>query len=342
MSVCFNRIHGNQNLKSYFSQAITGEAMPHALILEGQNGSGRYTFALELAMSMCCKAQEKPCGICNNCRKFKEGISPDVVTVTLPEGKASIPVDAVRDIKSSASKVPIENDYKFYIIRNCEKMTVQAQNAILKVLEEPPSFIVFILITTSASLLLPTIVSRAPVFRMQSFTAEELTDILLNNYQKAQKLNADDPEGFSYLVRAANGCLGQVIENLDKRSVGNTTKRYQLIEDFFCALIGNDKYSFISLEEEINSKKREEFVSFVSDIRIALRDVLCVKKSTQAQLLFFISEEKAIAFASMLTLESIVNMIGFCNEALKNNELNANMNLLKINFMSGMWKRAHS
>lgn len=342
MSVSFDKIYGNDSLKNYFSEAIKEKNMPHALILEGRYGSGRYTFALEIAMAMCCNAEKKPCGICNNCRKIRESISPDVVTVSLPEGKASISVEAVRDIKSSAVKVPVENDYKFYIIRDSEKLTVQAQNALLKVLEEPPAFVVFILITTSASLLLPTIVSRAPVFRMQSFTADELFQILLSNYSEAQKYNNTDAEGLSYIIRAANGCLGQVLENLDKRAIGNTAKRYERTKVLFDTLIANDKYSFISLEDGINSKKREEFNMFVSDVRIGLRDILCAKKASDIQTLFFTSSEKAAGYASMLTLESIVNMIAFCDETLKNNDLNANLNLLKINFMSGLWRIAHS
>lgn len=341
MFVSFDKIFGNEGLKSYFSEAIKEQTMPHAIILEGQEGSGRATLALEIAKAMCCGAENKPCNHCNNCRKFDNSISPDVVTISLPEGKSTISVDAVRDIKSSALKVPCENDYKFYIIRNSEKMTVQAQNAILKVLEEPPSFVVFILITTSASLLLPTIVSRAPVFRMQSFTADELEALVLENYPEAQKLHKADAEGLSYLIRSAGGSLGGVLENLNKKSIGNTSKRYQRAETFFNALLGNDKYAFISLEEEINSKKREEFNSFVSDIRLGLRDILCLKKSSEGQTLFFASSETAAGYSSMLTLLSIVKMIDHCDNALKNNDLNANLNLLKINFMSGLWKLSH-
>lgn len=342
MSVCFDNIYGNDLLKSYFSGAIDRRAMPHALILEGQEGSGRYTFALNIAMAMCCTSAESPCGVCNSCRKLKENISPDLITVEPDEGKASISVDAVRQIKNGALKVPVENDCKFYIIKNSEKMTVQAQNALLKVLEEPPSFVVFILITESASRLLTTIVSRAPVFRMQRFTNEELYDILLTRYPDAKRYNERDPEGFSYIVRAANGSVGKVLSNTDKRSADNTVKRFERIDRLFEALTGNDKYAFISLEDSVNSKKREEMTQLVSDVRLALRDLLCMKKTMGTELLFWSNTEKALSYSSQLTLEAIADMISYCDGTLRNNESNANLNLLKINFMSELWKKAHS
>ena len=102
------------------------------------------------------------------------------------------------------------------------------------------------------------------------------------------------------------------------------------------------KYAFISLEDSVNSKKREEMTQLVSDVRLALRDLLCMKKTMGTELLFWSNTEKALSYSSQLTLEAIADMISYCDGTLRNNESNANLNLLKINFMSELWEKAHS
>jgi len=341
MSVCFDRIYANEHLKSHFCAVIENNNFPHAVILEAVKGSGRYTLALEIAAAMGCTGMSKPCRLCDNCRKTYNSINPDIITVSLPEGKATISVEQIREVKSMAVTYPSEGDYKFFIIRDCEKMTVQAQNAFLKILEEPPSFVIFILLCTNASLLLPTVVSRAPVFRMQKLTSDELTEFLSGD-ENAKKLMERDPEGFKHIVRGADGSIGKALENMDKRSMNGALKRYDRISDFLTVLCGNDKAMFIGYEDELVIKKREELDAFVCELRYALRDILALKRASNIDTLFFINEDSAREFCAQLTLKSIVDLIGVCDDTMRSNEMNANINLLKINFMSRLWKSTHS
>ncbi len=341
MSVNFNNIYGNSNLKDYFSACIESNVLPHAMIFEGDRGSGKYTFAKAIVSTVLCTSFAKPCGSCKNCRQISEGTAPDVYTVELPEDKASISIEHVRNLRADAQSVPCEGDYKFYIIRNSEKMTVQAQNALLKILEEPPRFVVFILLTENASQLLPTIRSRASVFRMQRFDDSELADYFIRNDPKIAKIAESDREAFDRIIKSSSGSIGTAAENMDKRSFALATKEYEMISGLLDALISTHPEAFMQYEDLI-STKREELRSFFSLLRVALRDVLSVKKGNRDNLMFFDSSEVPMKISKSLTAKTVIDMISTVNDCLNSNDLNANANLLKINCMCALWNKAHS
>ena len=340
MGLDLSKIHGNDHLKRIFVEYVSDKTLPHALILEGDRGSGRYTFALHVAAAMLCSDITSPCYCCKNCRQIFEGCAPDVVTVSLPEDKATISVDAVRFIRSDAQSVPVEGDYKFYIIRDSEKMTVQAQNALLKILEEPPSFVVFIIICENSNLLLPTIRSRAPVFRMQRFEDAELTEHIVSDNESARRLQERDPEVFLRLIKASGGCIGRVLEGLNKNSFNRVSKDTENITSMLDALCGSDKAKFMSFEDSLSSK-RDELKQLLYTVRGAIRDILSVKKGTVTNFVFFDSVEQTQRYTKFLTLAALFGMYEATENILNSNEQNANVNLLKINYMSILWKCAH-
>lgn len=340
MLVDFKQISGNDSLKEYFSQCVIDGSLPHAFILEGKKGSGKFTFALSVASAALCTESIKPCGSCKNCRQISENVAPDVRITELASDKATISVDAVRAIKSDAPSFPCEGELKFYIIKDSDKLTVQAQNALLKILEEPPSFVVFILITENASLLLPTIRSRAPVFRMQSFDDGELKEKLLALSDKAVSMLKSDPAGFEHIIKSADGSIGKALANLDKRSAGKLFEQRETIVGLLNALVGVEKSAFVRFEDELSSK-RDELNKFIFDLRSAFRDILIRKKHSACSYIFFESEEQPSHLASSMTAEACVKAIGVCDNTMILNEQNANVNLLKINFVSALWKCVH-
>lgn len=340
MPLGFNNIIGNERLKEYFSERIISNNFPHAIILEGAYGSGKRSFATALAQACLCQEMDKPCGVCKNCRQIKDGVAPDVKIISLPEDKATISVDAVRFIKNDVLSVPCEGDYKFYIVSDAEKMTVQAQNALLKILEEPPSFVVFILLCENANLLLSTIRSRAPVFRMQKFTCEELSDILISVSDKAGVMAEKDPQLYEKIVKSADGSIGMAVLSLDKRSADRLSGRRELISRFLTVLTGVDKITFAGMEDELPSK-REELNAFVGELRSAFRDMLVYKKGNHSEYMFFDSFDEVDMIASGITMKSVVSLICACDQVLSMNEINGNLNLLKINYISTLWKCVH-
>ncbi len=340
MSVSFNRIYGNGLLKRIFAENIEINTLPHAMILEGDIGSGRYSFALNIAAASLCTDLEKPCGICKNCRQIFEGVAPDVTTVTLPDDKASISVEAVRFIKNSAQSVPVEGELKFYIIRHADKMTVQAQNALLKILEEPPSFVVFILISENINLLLSTIRSRACAFRMQKFDDDELAEYVTKAFPKADSLRKSDMTAFNRIIKTANGSIGGVLDNLDKRSFSKICDEYTVVKEMLEALSKNNKSDFMRYEDELSSK-REELRESLYSVRGAFRDILAVKKGAVSDFVFFDCADDVKRISKNITVSSIVEALDITDQILNSNEQNANINLLKINFMNELWTCVH-
>ncbi|MDR0951417.1 MAG: hypothetical protein LBM18_00625 [Oscillospiraceae bacterium] len=145
---------------------MKGRGLFHAYIAVGSDEAARDAFILKLARSAVCSGDgERPCGVCRQCRLALAGAHPDIIFVERPlddkgKPKRELPVDSIRKMASSAWVLPQEAEKKVYIIREADLMNVQAQNAALKLLEEPPSFAVFILGTNTAAPLLPTLRSR--------------------------------------------------------------------------------------------------------------------------------------------------------------------------------------
>lgn len=135
--------------------------LSHAYIISGPPGSGKHALADRLAAAYVCSgAGEKPCGVCPGCKKAKGNIHPDIVRLTVPEGKRSILVEQVRGLRADAYVRPNEAERKVFLIEEAQAMNESAQNALLKVLEDGPGYLSFLLLTENPQQLLPTIRSR--------------------------------------------------------------------------------------------------------------------------------------------------------------------------------------
>ncbi len=146
---------------------------PHGILVECQNGNDGEKFARFVANALVCRGDNRPCGICADCIKAQGKGHPDIFETDGIKGKSkNFTVDAVREIRDDAFVIPNESDKKIYILKNGNNMNDQAQNAILKILEEPPSYVYFIIITESRSTMLETVLSRVQVFSLLSDEGE--------------------------------------------------------------------------------------------------------------------------------------------------------------------------
>ena len=150
----FQDILGHETIKEHFKKAIAVHKVSHAYILAGEAGMGRKSLANAFALTLLCeKGQTEPCLECHACKQVLSGNHPDLIYVT-HEKPASIGVDDIREqINDTIQIRPYSANYKIYIVDEAEKMTVQAQNALLKILEEPPENVLFLLTVPSASAL---------------------------------------------------------------------------------------------------------------------------------------------------------------------------------------------
>jgi len=149
---------------------LNGDRLPHAILLEGSEGEDTSAFATKIAQGSLCTdlPSARPCEICRDCIKVAKGVHPDVIFYSSQGGSRSLHVDLVREIRASAYLRPNEGRYRVFILENAQNMTIQSQNAMLKIIEEPPNGVIFILICDNKSSLLPTILSRVGALTIAS------------------------------------------------------------------------------------------------------------------------------------------------------------------------------
>ena len=188
--------YGQKRLIGFFEKALSEGSLNHAYIIEGDTGSGKKTIARYFAALSLCK-NENACGKCPQCAQTEAGVNPDI-TVIGPGDKASVGVDQIRDAISTVSYRALHGGRKVYIIESADLLTVQAQNSLLKVIEEPPKDVIFFLLCNKKSQLLQTIVSRSQVLKLSPLSKEELSLI--------------SPEANDFQLTYANGNPGKLIK----------------------------------------------------------------------------------------------------------------------------------
>ncbi len=299
-------LFGNEALKSTLRGFASKRAFPNAFMISGTEGSGKSTAALLFAMAIACKSETRPCGKCPSCRKISEGISPDVITVGLIKDRKTIGIESVREITDSAYILPNDLDVKIYVIKDAEKLTVQAQNALLKIFEEGPKSVYFILLTSAPSQLLPTVRSRAPEIKTEVFTDKKLTGLLTENVKKASELASKDEAALKKIVSASGGSYGKALAILE----GKNKKTPQLIKkaENIVSLLGEKDGAHLMLALLDESSERENYASVLSLMQNALRDLAMVKKGGEGDMIFYPDIAQAVELAEKFSISTLVRL----------------------------------
>lgn len=174
----FKDVVGHKNIIDYIRSAVQEDKVSHAYILNGEKGAGKKMLANLFATTLLCeKAGPDPCNECHSCRQAESGNHPDIIKVT-HEKPNTISVDDIREqVNNTILIKPYQGPYKIYIIPQADMMSVQAQNALLKTIEEPPEYAVIMLLTENADTLLPTIASRCVMLKLRN-----IKDTLIKKY----------------------------------------------------------------------------------------------------------------------------------------------------------------
>ncbi len=333
----FDPLYGNEQIKEYLSAAVENGSLSHAYIIEGPSGSGKHTLATAIACSLAPASA----------KKIRNGNCPDVLLISHEENRKTIGVDAIRALKETASLTSSELDFKVFIIEEADTMTVQAQNAFLKTLEEPKQDIYILLLCESSVSLLPTILSRAPIMRMQIFNDDELDFYITENEKKAMELKKKDPESYQFIIRSAAGRIGEVKKKLAPRSSAGDIELFQKTRQYIKILSSFKKSEFYIFSNTL-ATKREELSDFLSILEKALRDLIYIKSRISTndeheayRFLFYPDYHSARDDASHFSSEALRTMIQTVSKTHENLFMNVNLKTTSILFTGIMWNEAH-
>lgn len=307
MRSIFPTLSGNEKIKMNVGLDISMGMNSHAYIIEGPAGSGKKTLARLIAAAASCdnrfsERDALPCGRCNNCSRIMNDISADVVWIT-PGDKASIGVEAVREIRQGLYVTPNDSDFRTYIITNAEKMTVQAQNALLLSLEEPPSFVIFLLLTEDSAKLLETIRSRAQTLRVELFDAPSTEKYILENVLAVSK------ERLDAAVSLSGGALGSAFELASgSAETSGLIKSRAYAEKLVSLLISGKKNELLTEISQNMPKNYEEAKDILYLTSRAIRDVYAVKKAGAQSLIFFASADEAQKLSSVVSTRKLLKI----------------------------------
>ena len=246
----------NKRAQETLAAFVNGGRFPHALLLEGPEGSGRRTFAREIAAALFCRGEHKPCGSCNQCRKVLEQSHPDVEYYGGDGSRRSFHIDTIRQLRQNAWLLPGEAPCRVCVLCGAENMTDQAQNALLKILEEPPEHTVFILTAENRAMLLPTILSRVQTIRLEPLTPAEILPVL-------RERCPDQPgEKLEWAAETAD-TIGQALALLADESL---QKHAQLAQRMLELLCNGSEYDLLTAVEPV-SRKREDLLEVCTQLR---------------------------------------------------------------------------
>lgn len=255
----FEKIVGNEKIKQLLKDTIASNNILHSYMFIGEDGIGKRILAKEFAKMVLCESSDnhnKPCEICKSCLEFYNDNNPDFIEIE-PDGN-SIKIDQIREVQNKIIEKPIISNKKVYIINDSDKMTKEAQNCLLKTLEEPPEFIVIILITSNENLMLNTIKSRCTKINFNRLTNEDIINLLNNKFNKT--------EVSQNIINASEGSIGKALQFEEKKEI------YNAVDDILSNISNIDLITLINKAEVIYQSKND-----ILDILNYINVVLCNK-----------------------------------------------------------------
>jgi DNA polymerase-3 subunit delta' len=247
---------GNTKLCTTVQNFISEGRIPHAILIEGDYGTGKHTLAKYIATAIVCKGENAPCKACNECHLAEINSHPDITVIKAEDGKKNISITQIRTLRNDAFIKPHQAEKRIFIIDNADTLNEQAQNALLKVLEEPPKTVMFILIAENKASLLDTIISRCvtltlnpPEFSVAFEHIKKTTDFtpaLIEDALKSEKNN-----------------IGRALNLLNGKASSETE---EAAKQFLALALNCDQYSMLKLVAPY-SKNRVDAAKFVSDLK---------------------------------------------------------------------------
>ena len=262
-----NLIGKEQAFQTVSAAALEGK-LSHALVITGEKGIGKSTFADAVCKLIFCSEEKKPCNECKACRKIQKGIHPDIFKI-YPAGKSeTIGVNEIEIVKQNIYIKPNDSEFKVFIIYSAEKMNRFAQNALLKMVEEPPEYCYFIFTCQNLQALLPTVRSRMVSVSLSAASKSEVERFLCETVPEISQAEA------SNAAERSRGILGLALELVTDLE---TAELYKNLDDVAKAICDHDR-ALLCLELGKYSKKKENALRLAELLSLVFRDV-CVSSA---------------------------------------------------------------
>ena len=325
----FSKIYGNALTKQRIGSAIADGTLAHAFLICGDDGSGKMTLATEISAAINCERRNTsnilPCRECNTCRRIYARGFIDVKALTRSGDKATIGVEEIRDFRDDMFLSSTESEYKVYIIDEAEKLTVNAQNALLKVLEEPPSKVIIMLLAEASDSILTTIKSRTQYVAMERFDENALIDALKQKKQSGEITALPDEDRLRAILMSADGRIGRAMSLIGEKGVGEIEAERSLTEGIVNALKQNTPYSELYAALSALPTKRSELSEAIESVISALCDLVRLKFDKNAPLIFFSSRDTAREIAASMNSKRLLSIYDIMKSALDDVQKNANI-----------------
>lgn len=311
----FKKVIGHERAIETLKRTIKNGTISHSYIFEGEEGLGKKKIAYIFAKTLLCKEQkEEPCNHCTSCMKFDGGNHPDLLVIE-PE-KGLIKKGEVESLINSVATSPFESLRKVFIINDSHKMNLEAKNALLKTLEEPPEYINIILITSSSNNLLPTILSRCQSIKFYPVESIKIADLLVSLHDKS----IDEAR---FIADFSKGSVGKSIELASSDDFFQ--KRDEIIR-LIDSLLKGDKTKAISSIGFFNDNKEE--IDEILDIFLFwFRDLIIYKEIGDNPLIINKDKTEFLSRQSFIDFNKINDIIEKVQQTKENIKRNINFQL---------------
>jgi DNA polymerase-3 subunit delta' len=324
-------LYGHDWAVDILQKHIQNDSVRHAYLLSGTPGIGRRSLAIKFAQAINCLQPPEPgnaCGVCRICKQTEKLQLPDLSIVQLEEDKNEIRIEQIRELQKSLSLTPYEAKYRIALIINFHLANSNAQNALLKTLEEAPPKVILLITADAVENLLPTISSRCEILRLRPVPITEM-ELLLKDHWKLDQQTANE------LAHLTSGRIGLA------KSFMSDLQNQELIHDLMndCIKIFNfqlvERFQYI--DKLTSSRKRGETKETVRQILeiwlLFWRDILLHKSGCSSMVTFVMFSAMSIQASSGLSFEEINTITKKLEESLSLLEANINIRLLLENLM---------
>lgn len=322
----FSGLYGNEATKTRIAAAIEKGTLPHAFLVCGPDGSGKSTFTLEICAALNCESKKNaahplPSHRCESCRRIFSGGFADIKILQRQKDKQTIGVEQVRLFREDMFLSSSTSEYKIYIIKEADKMTVNAQNALLKVLEEPPSGVTVFLLTDREDGILTTIKSRTQYIAMERFSHERIISYL----SKKGIIGMPPGDRVSELVMCSDGRIGRALSLIGEGGAEEARQLRALTEEIVEALKPGTPYTSLYSAIKGLPTKKDELSEALESVITAIRDLLLIKNFKDAPLMFYYDRERAMSISEAISAKRLMRVYDIFTDALRDNQSNVNI-----------------